>query len=106
MTAQLMVKPSSLMHSGIKMREFGNIHLFRFTKELQTRMEELLERRKADLLTPEEEAEYTGICELDRIFTFINAQLANQAKWCPINADNWFDDEPDTSANTATPQNT
>lgn len=106
MNSQLMVKPSSLINSGIKMVEFGNIHLFRFTDELQSRIEELLERKKVGILTPEEDAEYAGISELERIFTFINAQLSTQAKWCPINPDNWLEDEPDTSASTATPQNT
>lgn len=31
MKAQLMVKPSYFMQSGIEMKEFGNIYLFRFT---------------------------------------------------------------------------
>jgi hypothetical protein len=35
----------------------------------------LLEKRKAGLLTPEEEAEYAGIAELERIVTFVNAKL-------------------------------
>lgn len=83
MTPQLMVHPSALMSSGIRMSEFGNIYLFRFTDELQSRFEELLEKKKADLLTPEEEAEYAGISELERIFTLINAQLAAKSKCCP-----------------------
>ncbi|MEH2166694.1 MAG: hypothetical protein V7K41_08470 [Nostoc sp.] len=40
-------------------------------------------KKKADALTPEEEAEYVGISELERIFTLINAQLAAKSKWCP-----------------------
>ncbi len=83
MTPQLMVQPSALMCSGIRMREFGNIYLFRFTKEQQSRFEELLEKKKADGLNPEEEAEYAGISELERIFTLINAQLAAKSKCCP-----------------------
>ncbi|MBD2133621.1 hypothetical protein H6F47_14605 [Sphaerospermopsis sp. FACHB-1094] len=69
MITQLMVQPSSLISSGMKMSEFGDIYLFKFTDELQSRFEELLEKKKADLLTPEEEAEYVGILELQRIFT-------------------------------------
>ena len=65
----------------MKMSEFGNIYLFRFTDELQSRFEELLDKKKADTLTLEEEAEYTGISELQRIFTLINAQLAAKSKW-------------------------
>jgi len=83
MTPQLMVQPSTLMSSGIRMSEFGNIYLFKFTWELQSHFEELLEKKKADILTPEEEAEYAGISELERIFTLINAQLAAKSKCCP-----------------------
>jgi hypothetical protein len=49
----------------------------------QSRFEELLEKKKADILSPEEEAEYAGISELERIFTLINAQLAAKSKCCP-----------------------
>jgi hypothetical protein len=105
MNTQLMVKPSSLMPQGIKMVEFGNIYLFRFTDALQSRMEELLERKKLDLLTADEIHELAGIVELSRIFTFINAQLSTQAKWCPITLDNLYDNEQNISANTATLQN-
>jgi len=41
-------------------------------------MEELLERKKADLLTLEEVIELEEIGELDRIFTHINAMLVAQ----------------------------
>ncbi|AUT04708.1 hypothetical protein CLI64_30185 (plasmid) [Nostoc sp. CENA543] len=88
MTTQLMIQPSSLIPSGIKMSEFGDIYLFKFTDELQSRFEELLEKKKADALTPEEEAEYVGISELQRIFTLINAQLAAKSKWCPNQLEN------------------
>ncbi|MEH2164203.1 MAG: hypothetical protein V7K38_24915 [Nostoc sp.] len=83
MTTQLMIQPSSLMSSGIRMSEFGDIYLFKFTDELQSRFEELLQKKKADALPLEEEAEYVGISELERIFTLINAQLAAKSKWCP-----------------------
>lgn len=105
MNAQLMVKPSSLIQR-IEMKEFGNIYLFRFNRDLQARLEKLLKKNQTNLLTSDEQAELAGIAELQRIFTFINAQLATQAKWCPINSDNWLEDEPDFSANTATLQNT
>ena len=91
MNTQLMVKPSSLMPQGIKMVEFGNIYLFRFTDDLQSRMEELLERKKLDLLSADEIPELAGIIELSRIFTLINAQLSTQAKWCLENRAFSFD---------------
>jgi hypothetical protein len=46
MITQLMVQPSSLISDGIKMSEFGNIYLFRFTDELPSRFEELLDKKK------------------------------------------------------------
>ncbi|MFP4120400.1 MAG: hypothetical protein ACLFWI_05195 [Coleofasciculus sp.] len=70
MTPQLMIQPSALTSSGIKMSEFGNIYLFRFNDKLQSRFEELLEKRKTNQLTPEEEVEYAGISELPRIWVF------------------------------------
>jgi len=42
------------------------------------RMENLLEKKKADQLTPDEVTELETIGELDRIFTHINAMLAAQ----------------------------
>jgi hypothetical protein len=70
-------KPSSLLGS-IRVQKLDNFHLFKFNDELQARMEELLERKKADLLTPEEVIELEAIGELDRIFTHINAMLVAQ----------------------------
>ena len=78
MTPQLMIQPSSLMTSGVRMREFGGIYLFRFTDELQKRSETLLDKKKENQLSLEESAEYAGIVELQRIFTHINAQLVAQ----------------------------
>jgi len=106
MTPQLMIQPSSLMASGVRMKEFGGIYLFRFTDELQKRFETLLDKKKENQLSSEESAEYAGIAELQRIFTLINAQLAAQSKWCPIQPDSSLGSEPASSANTATPPNT
>lgn len=59
-----MVNPSSLMTNGVEMKEFGNICLFKFTEQLQSRFEELLSKKKTDDLSEEEEAEYRGISDL------------------------------------------
>ncbi|XHR83358.1 MAG: hypothetical protein ACFKPT_03005 [Gloeotrichia echinulata GP01] len=73
----VLVKPSYLL-SSIRIEKVDNSHLFKFNDELQERMEELLDRKKAYLLTPEEVIELEGIGELDRIFTHINAMLVAQ----------------------------
>ncbi len=70
-------KPSSLIHE-IQLEKIDNWNLFKFSKSLQLRMESLLEKKKADQITPDEIAELDAIGELDRIFTHINAMLAAQ----------------------------
>ncbi len=70
-------KPSSLIHE-IRLEKVGNLNLFKFSEALQLRMENLLDKKKADQITPDEIAELDAIGELDRIFTHINAMLAAQ----------------------------
>jgi hypothetical protein len=70
-------KPSFLIHE-IQIEKVGNWNLFKFSEPLQLRMEALLEKKKSDLITPDEIAELDAIGELDRIFTHINAMLAAQ----------------------------
>ena len=78
MTAQMMIQPSFLLPDGIEIQQVNNFNLFKFTDDLQARSNELLERNKAGLLTPEEAAELAGISELSRIFTLINAMIIAQ----------------------------
>ena len=70
-------RPSSLIHE-IQLEKVGDWNLFKFSDTLQFRMENLLEKKKADQLTPDEITELDVIGELDRIFTHINAMLAAQ----------------------------
>ncbi|MBW4683688.1 MAG: hypothetical protein KME40_01040 [Komarekiella atlantica HA4396-MV6] len=70
-------KPSSLIHE-ICIEKVDKWSLFKFSESLQLRMEELLEKKKADQLTSEEVGELDAIGELDRIFTHINAMIAAQ----------------------------
>lgn len=72
------IRPSSLL-SSIQVEKVDKFNLFKFSDELQNRMENLLERKKVDLLTPDEIIELEAIGELDRIFTHINAMLVAQA---------------------------
>jgi hypothetical protein len=70
-----MVQPSSWIEQGIKPQKVRGLNLFKFTEDIQARFETLIERQKADLLTPEETAELAGIAELDRIFTMMNTWI-------------------------------
>jgi hypothetical protein len=90
------------MPSGIVMSQLGDVYVFKFTDELQSRLEDLLDKNKRDNLTQDERAELDGISELSRIFTLINAQLATQAKWCPRKLEDLSDNAPSFSASTAT----
>jgi hypothetical protein len=70
-----MVQPSFWVESGIKITKIRHAYLFKFTDALQSRLEDLSERKKSDMLSAAEEAELAGILELDRIFTLLNARL-------------------------------
>jgi hypothetical protein len=70
-------KPSFLIHE-IQIEKVDNWNLFKFSESLQLRMETLLEKKKSDLITPDELAELDAIGELDCIFTHINAMLVAQ----------------------------
>jgi hypothetical protein len=60
MMTQVMIQPSYWIESGIEISKVRNLNLFKFTPELQSRLEE---------------AELAGILELDRIFTLLNAKI-------------------------------
>jgi hypothetical protein len=79
MVTQIMVQPSSWVESGIKLSKVRDLNLFKFTDELQTRLDNLSERKKSEELAEEEEAELAGILELDRIFTLLNARIIAEA---------------------------
>lgn len=57
--------------------------MFKFTWAAQERLEDLLNRRKNPGLSSDEQAELDALAELDRIFTYINAQLALAHKDVP-----------------------
>ncbi|MFN7657912.1 MAG: hypothetical protein ACK5P3_07180 [Dolichospermum sp.] len=75
MMTQVMIQPSYWIESGIEISKVRNLNLFKFTPELQSRLEELADQNKAGMLTTTEEAELAGILELDRIFTLLNAKI-------------------------------
>ncbi|MHC5743032.1 MAG: hypothetical protein ACYTXT_14140 [Nostoc sp.] len=56
----VIARPLSLIGS-IRIEKLDKFNLFKFNDELQAQMEELLERKKADLLTPEEAIELEEI---------------------------------------------
>ena len=74
--AVVLASPSSLIHK-IQIEKVGTWNLFKFSESLQLRMENLLEKKKDDALSPEDVAELDSIDELDRIFTHINATIAS-----------------------------
>ena len=84
MITQTMLQPSSLLPMGMDIVPLGDVFLFHFTDELQDRLENLLEQKKCDRLSNKQVAELEGITELSRIFTLINAQIAEKASWCPL----------------------
>lgn len=75
MNTQIMIQPSSFIDAGIQIKPIRGLFLFKFSEDLQERLESLNEKQRESQLTPDEEAELTGILELDRIFTLLNAKV-------------------------------
>ncbi len=75
MNAQLMIQPSSFIDAGIQIKSVRGLFLFKFSEDLQERLESLNEKQRESRLTSDEEVELTGILELDRIFTLLNAKI-------------------------------
>ncbi len=78
---QVVISPQSLLERGITVETVDNLRLFKFTDELQSRLEVLLDKNKLGALPPEEAAELDTITELDRLFTYLNSLLV--AQQCP-----------------------
>ena len=78
MTATL-IKPSILLPQGLRLERTENLTLFKFTDELGERLQTLLDKKKTDSLTTEEEIEFAAIGELDDIFSYINAVMMAEA---------------------------
>ena len=70
------LKPSVLLPRGLQVQQINNLTLFKFADELGERMQTLLDKKKADDLSPEEALELEAIGELDEIFSYINAVIA------------------------------
>jgi hypothetical protein len=75
MNAQLMIQPSSFIDAGVQVKPVRGLFLFKFSEDLQDRLESLNEKQRQSRLTSDEEVELTGILELDRIFTLLNAKI-------------------------------
>jgi hypothetical protein len=74
-----LLKPSSLIPNGLQVQKIDRLTLFKFTDDLGDRLQTLLDRKKANILTPEETLELGAIGELDEIFSYINAIIAPNA---------------------------
>jgi hypothetical protein len=75
MNAQLMIQPSSFIDAGIQIKLVRGLFLFKFSEGLQERLESLNEKQRESQLSSDEAVELTGILELDRIFTLLNAKI-------------------------------
>jgi hypothetical protein len=76
MITETMVKPSSWVTTDIRLE---NLYLYKFSETLQNRLDDLNDRLKTNRITSDEQAELTGILDLDQIFTFLNAQIIAQS---------------------------
>lgn len=77
------LQPSYLLAAHLQMEQQEGVIVFQLTEAAQGRLEDLLIRRKEVRLSAEEQADLDALGELDRIFTYINAQLALAAGHTP-----------------------
>jgi len=75
---QVVISPQSLLETGIRVEKVDDLRLFKFTDDLQSKLEELLAKNQIAPLTATEQEELDSISELDRIFTYLNSLLAAQ----------------------------
>lgn len=77
------LQPSRLLAEHLQIERQEGLTVFKFAATTQERLEDLLNRRKDLELTADEQAELDALAELDRIFTYINSQLALAHKYAP-----------------------
>ena len=70
-----MIQPSAFIDSDIQITQVRGLSLFKFSDALQDRLASLNEQQRQASLSAEEQTELTGILELDRIFTLLNAKI-------------------------------
>jgi hypothetical protein len=69
------LRPYSLFPEHVQIDRRAKLALFKFTPVAQKRLEDLLTRKKDLGLTSDEQAALDALAELDRIFTYVNAEL-------------------------------
>jgi serine/threonine protein kinase len=69
--------------SHLQVERQDSLSVFKFTDAAQERLEDLLTRRQDVGLSAEEQAELDALAELDRIFTYSNAQLTLTQGYVP-----------------------
>jgi hypothetical protein len=75
---QVVISPKSLLETGIRVEKVDGFRLFKFTDDLQDKLEELIAKNQSATLTTTEQEELDSISELDRIFTYLNSLLVAQ----------------------------
>jgi hypothetical protein len=58
---ETLLKPSTFIPNGIQVEQINNLTLFKFTEELCDRLQDLLDRKKANLLSAEKSIELATI---------------------------------------------
>jgi hypothetical protein len=77
-TMQVIISPQSLLENGIRVEKVDDLRLFKFTDDLQDRLEVLVDKNQMGVLDATEQEELDSISELDRIFTYLNSLLVAQ----------------------------
>lgn len=65
LTMQVVISPQSLLETGIRVEKVDDLRLFKFTDDLQDKLEELIAKNQSATFTPTEQEELTSLSELE-----------------------------------------
>ncbi|MBX7170566.1 MAG: hypothetical protein K1X72_06380 [Pyrinomonadaceae bacterium] len=75
----------AIKENSVRLEIEQGIVIFRASKEMQTRIEDLLEKNKSDSLTKNEEIELSAYEEIDDYLSHVNRLIRNSSQNSEVN---------------------
>lgn len=73
-----------IKENSVRLEIEQGVIIFRTSKEMQTRIENLLEKNKSDVLSKNEESEFSAYEEIDDYLSHVNRLIRNSAQHLEI----------------------
>ncbi len=75
----------AIKENSVRLESEQGVVIFRASKEMQTRIEDLLEKNKSDSLTKNEEIELSAYEEIDDYLSHVNRLIRNSSQNSEVN---------------------